>query len=87
VSLSRLRLGEHLAALGPVGSLVVLFALNWYCEPTTGGWVGVGASALTTPGAYLAMRAEQGWTPGPGRGSEVVELPGRPRRAAALRPT
>ena len=36
--LSRLRLGEYLAALGSVALLVALFALNWYCNPTIGGW-------------------------------------------------
>jgi hypothetical protein len=38
VNLSRLRLGEYLAALGSVALLVALFALNWYCNPTVGGW-------------------------------------------------
>jgi hypothetical protein len=38
VILSRLRLGEYLAALGSVALLVALFALNWYCNPTIGGW-------------------------------------------------
>jgi hypothetical protein len=34
----------------------------------------VGAAALTALGAYRAMRAEQGWTPGRDREIEVVEL-------------
>jgi hypothetical protein len=38
VILSRLRLGEYLAALGAVGLLVALFALNWYCNPTIATW-------------------------------------------------
>ena len=38
MSLSRLRLGEYLAALGSVALLVALFALNWYCNPEIGGW-------------------------------------------------
>jgi hypothetical protein len=38
VILSRLRLGEYLAALGSVALLVSLFALNWYCNPTIGSW-------------------------------------------------
>ena len=147
MTLSRLRLGEYLAALGSVALLVTLFALNWYCHPTiatwraiptlrwfllvsavlglaavltqaamrgpalpvtldliamlaaglttilivirllttgatlwTGAYVGVGAAALTTVGAYRAMRTEQGWTPGPGRGVEVVPLPDEPPR-------
>jgi hypothetical protein len=142
VRLSRLRLGEYLAALGAAGLLVALFALDWYCNPPIGGWraiptlrwlvlitallglglvlaqamlrgpalpatldllavllsgvttiliaiamlttardlwtgswVGVGASALTTLGAYLAMRTEQGWPPGGDREVEIVTLP------------
>ncbi|HEY3773498.1 MAG TPA: hypothetical protein VGL69_10920 [Solirubrobacteraceae bacterium] len=36
--LSRLRLGEYLAAVGSAALLVALFALNWYCNPTIGTW-------------------------------------------------
>lgn len=43
----------------------------------TGAWAGVGGAALTTLGAFRAMRAEQGWTPGPEREVEVVTLPDR----------
>lgn len=38
MTLSRLRLGEYLAALGSAALLVALFALNWYCRPTIVGW-------------------------------------------------
>jgi hypothetical protein len=38
VILSRLRLGEYLAAVGSAALLVALFALNWYCNPTIGTW-------------------------------------------------
>lgn len=145
--MSRLRLGEYLAALGSVALLVALFALNWYCNPGIGGWraiptlrwfllvsavlglalmltqlamrgpglpatldllgmltsglttiltairmittgatlwtgawVGVGGAALTTLGAFRALRTEQGWTPGPGHEIEVVELGDEPPR-------
>ena len=145
--MSRLRLGEYLAALGSVALLVALFALNWYCNPTigswraiptlrwfllvsavlgialvltqaamrgpalpatldmigmlvaglttiltairlitagatlwTGAWVGVGAAALTTIGAFRAFRTEQGWTPGRDREIEVIELGDDPPR-------
>jgi hypothetical protein len=147
VRISRLRLGEYLAALGAAGLLVALFALNWYCNPTVGGWraiptlrwfvlvtallglglglaqavmrgpalavtldllgmllagittvlvaigmiaaartlwtgawVAVGGAALTTLGAYRAMRTEQGWMPGRDREVEIVALPGRRTR-------
>ena len=40
----------------------------------TGAWVGVGGAALTTLGAFRALRTEQGWIPGRGREVEVVEL-------------
>jgi hypothetical protein len=147
VTLSRLRLGEYLTALGSVALLVALFALNWYCNPTIGGWhaiptlrwfvlvsaalgvalvltqavmrgpampatldllgmlvaglttiliairmittgatvwtgawVAVGAAALTALGAFRALRAEQGWTPGPGHEVELIELPDDPHR-------
>jgi hypothetical protein len=141
VILSRLRLGEYLAALGSIALLVALFGLNWYCSPTIGGWsaiptlrwfllvsavlglallvtqavmrgpglpvtldmlamlvaglttiltairmittgatlwtgawVGVGGAALTALGAFRALRAEQGWTPGRARDVELTRL-------------
>ena len=39
-----------------------------------GAYVGVVAAAAVTLGAYRAMRAESGWTPGPDRPVEVVKL-------------
>ena len=38
MNLSRLRLGEYLAALGSAALLVALFALNWYSNPPVAGW-------------------------------------------------
>jgi len=38
MNLSRLRLGEYLAALGSLALLVALFALDWYSGPAVGGW-------------------------------------------------
>jgi hypothetical protein len=39
-----------------------------------GAVLGVFSVALVAAGAYQAMRAEQGWTPGPERPIELVEL-------------
>jgi hypothetical protein len=44
----------------------------------TGAWVGVGGAALTALGAFRALRAEQGWVPGPERQIAVIELADEP---------
>jgi hypothetical protein len=54
--------------------LIAIRLLTTDATPWTGAWVGVGAAALTALGAYRAMRAEQGWTPGRDREIEVVEM-------------
>jgi hypothetical protein len=70
VILSRLRLGEYLAALGSVALLVSLFALNWYCNPTIGGWHAIPTlrwfvlvSALIGLALVLAQAAMRGAAP------------------------
>lgn len=45
-----------------------------------GGYVGLVAAAVTVLGAFRAFRAEQGWTPGPERPVELVELSSAPSR-------
>jgi uncharacterized membrane protein YdcZ (DUF606 family) len=46
----------------------------------TGAYVGVLATAATALGAYRAMRTEWGWSPGPERPIELVELSGADSR-------
>lgn len=58
--------------------LIAIRLITTGATPWTGAWVGLGAAALTTLGAYRAMRTEQGWTPGPGHPIELVRLPEKP---------
>ena len=67
-------LGMLVAGLTTV--LVAIRMITTGATLWTGAWVGVGAAALTTLGAYRAMRTEQGWTPGPDHPVEVVPLDG-----------
>jgi hypothetical protein len=68
---------------GPVAGLTtILLAIRLITTGAAlaaGAYVGVVAAAATALGAFRALRTEQGWTPGPERPVELVELSSGPR--------
>jgi hypothetical protein len=71
-----------LLATPVAGLTTILLAVRLSTTGATlaaGAYVGVVAAAATTLGAYRALRTEQGWTPGPERPVELVELASGPR--------
>ncbi|HLI59965.1 MAG TPA: hypothetical protein VKV21_09910 [Solirubrobacteraceae bacterium] len=61
-------------AAGVTTILTAIRLITTGATPAVGAYVGVGGAALTTLGAYRAMRVEQGWTPGSERPVELIEL-------------
>ena len=43
-------------------------------NPGAGAWLGLAAAAVLTAGAFLSLREESGWSPGPDRRIETVAL-------------
>ncbi len=66
-----------LAAVTTVALLIRL--LTGDGSPQVGGFAGLVAVAALTAGAFMSLRQEDGWEPGPDNAIEIVE-PGRIRR-------
>jgi peptidoglycan/LPS O-acetylase OafA/YrhL len=64
-----------LVPLAAVTTLVLLIRLiTGDGSPVVGGYAGVVASAALTAGAFMSLRQEDGWEPGPDHPVETVEL-------------
>jgi hypothetical protein len=64
-----------LVTLGAINTILVLIRLlTGDGSPLTGGWAGLAATAALTAGAFMSLRQEDGWEPGPEHPVEVVEL-------------
>jgi hypothetical protein len=64
-----------LVTLGAINTILVLIRLvTGDGSPLAGGWAGLAAAAALTAGAFMSLRQEQGWEPGPDHPVEVVEL-------------
>ncbi len=61
-----------LAAITAVLVLIRLVAGDG--SPLAGGWAGLVASGALTAGAFMSLRQEQGWEPGPEHPVEIVKL-------------
>jgi hypothetical protein len=61
-----------LAAITTLALLIRL--LTGDGTPQAGGWAGLVAIAALTAGAFMSLREEQGWTPGPDHPVETIEL-------------
>jgi hypothetical protein len=61
-----------LAAITTVALLIRV--LTGEGSPLAGGVLGLLASAVLTIGAFMSMRQEDGWEPGPDHAIERVEL-------------
>ena len=66
-----------LSALATVVLLIRL--LTGDGTPQAGGFTGLAATAALSAGAFMSLRQEDGWVPGPDHPVEIVE-PGRIRR-------
>jgi hypothetical protein len=80
---AQLRPGPALAAaldvvallLATITAILLVIALTTTgASLSAGAFVGLGACIATGLGAFLALRAEQGWIPGPERPIELVRL-------------
>ena len=64
-----------LVPLGAVTTLIVLIRLlTGAGSPQVGGFAGLAATAALTCGAFISLREEDGWTPGPDHPVETVAL-------------
>ncbi len=63
---------------GATTVLLVIRLITTGASLGAGAYVGVVAAAALTLGAFRALRVEQGWTPGPDRPVEPVELSSPP---------
>ena len=64
-----------LVPLAAVTTLVLLIRLiTGDGSPSGGGYAGLVASAALTAGAFISLRQEDGWEPGPDHPIETVEL-------------
>ena len=64
-----------LVALAAITTVALLIrVLTGEGSPLVGGVLGLLASAVLTIGAFMSMRQEDGWEPGPGHPIETVEL-------------
>ena len=61
--------------LGAVATVALAVRLpTAAAAPDLGDWLGLAAAAGITAGAFLSLRDEQGWVPGPDRPIETVGL-------------
>ncbi len=68
-------LGVVLVTLAAITTLVLLIRLlTGDGSPQVGGWLGLVATAALTVGAFMSLRQEDGWEPGPDHPVETVEL-------------
>jgi apolipoprotein N-acyltransferase len=68
-------LGVVLVTLAAITTLVLLIRLlTGDGNPQVGGWLGLVATAALTVGAFMSLRQEDGWEPGPDHPVETVEL-------------
>jgi hypothetical protein len=64
-----------LVTLSALVTLVLLVQLlTGDGSPQAGGFAGLLAIAALTAGAFMSLRQEDGWVPGPGHPVEIVEL-------------